>query len=224
MRTDSADVQAEKRRRREEAIDALQRKATERGHLADRMFWTMVYDFEMAPWTTNRRQLEEIGFTVPPVGQLAPEEVSRRLRETVDALARLNVYLLHTDHLSDLELYTRLDREILDEEIRDIPACPGVREFIDLLGAYDEPERDLYLRHYANELERQEHAAEFGSVPPHEPPPYDRDRTLPTPEMEAWASACRGWREGPPIPSGSGSRGPLGARAARAGNAEGAQP
>lgn len=182
MRTDFAELQERKRKDRDEEIDRLQREAGERGEITDRMFWTMVYDFERAPWTTNRRQLAESGVEVVPIDELTTDEVPERLREVIEGLARLNVYLLHTDHLGDVELYRRLSEEILDEEVRDIPVCPGVREYIDLIGGGPYGDADTYLKHYASEVEREEHRREYGSVPRHEPAPYDRDRYLPRPD------------------------------------------
>lgn len=179
MRTDFAELQERKRRVRDEEIDRLQREAGERGEITDRTFWMMVYDFERAPWTTNRRQLRELGVEVAPLGDLAPEDVPGRLRELIGALSRLNIFLLHTDHVSDVELYRRLSEEILDEEVRDIPVCPGVREYIDLLGGCSEEDSETYLKHYASDAERELHRREHGSVPRHEPPPFDRDRHLP---------------------------------------------
>jgi hypothetical protein len=182
MRMDFADVQAMKRKVRDQEIDRLQCEAQERGEITDRMFWTMVYDFERAPWTTNRRQLAELGVEVSALDDLVPDEVPERLRLVIEALGRLNVFLLHTDHLGDVELYRRLSEEILDEEIRDIPVCPGVREYIDLIGSGAEAEEEIFLRHYASEVEREAHRREHGSVPRHESPPFDRDRHLPRPE------------------------------------------
>ena len=182
MRTDFAELQERKRKDRDEEIDRLQREAGERGEITDRMFWTMVYDFERAPWTTNRRQLAEWGLEVVPIDGLSSEEVPRRLREIIEGLARLHIYLLHTDHLDDVELYRRLSEEILDEEVRDIPVCPGVREYIDLVGGGPYGDHDTYLRHYASEVERELHLRENGSVPPYEPARFDRDRYLPKPE------------------------------------------
>jgi hypothetical protein len=182
MRKDFAELQERKRQVRDEEIDRLQREAGERGEITDRMFWTMVYDFERAPWTTNRRQLGELGLEVAPLDALSPQEVPSRLREVIDGLASINVFLLHTDHIGDVELYRRLTEEILDEPIRDIPVCPGVREYIDLLGGGSDGDLEVFLKHYASEEDRETHRREHGWVPSHEPPPFDRDRDLPRPE------------------------------------------
>jgi hypothetical protein len=51
---------ANKRARRDAAIDELVATAANRGELTDRVFWAMVHDFEQAPVTTNLAQLAEL--------------------------------------------------------------------------------------------------------------------------------------------------------------------
>lgn len=120
------------RRLRAEAIDRLQDEAKRAGGITDRLYWTMVYDFELAPLTTNLAQLRELGIEVPPADTLDEAMLSARLWEVIEGLARLNVYLVSTDHLTDRELYDRLERRVLREEVREVPPEPGVREYIDL--------------------------------------------------------------------------------------------
>lgn len=121
-----------KRRLRTEAIDRLQDEAKRAGGITDRLYWTMVYDFELAPLTTNLAQLRELGIEVPPAGTLDESALSSRLWQVIEGLARLNVYLVSTDHLSDRDLYDRLESRVLREEVREVPPEPGVREYIDL--------------------------------------------------------------------------------------------
>ncbi|MFO0826957.1 MAG: hypothetical protein U0572_02320 [Phycisphaerales bacterium] len=179
------EVMAGKRRTRDAAIERLRDEAKAKGQLADRAFWSMVYDFEMAPVTTNRKQLGEIGVEVPASASLADDEVSLKLRELIDALARLHVYLLHTNHLSDRQLYERLEREILDEEVRDLPADGVAREFIDLCIPETEEEWELYYRCYESfglvDRPTDSAGAENGQSGGARQPPFDRDRTLPRP-------------------------------------------
>lgn len=125
-------TRAAKRRLRTEAIDRLQDEARRAGGITDRLYWTMVYDFELAPLTTNLAQLRELGVEVPPADSLDEGEVSVRLWAVIEGLAKLNVYLISTDHLSDRELYHRLESRVLREEVREVPPEPGVREYIDL--------------------------------------------------------------------------------------------
>ncbi len=124
------------RRLRTEAIDRLQDEAKRAGGITDRLYWTMVYDFELAPLTTNLAQLRELGIEVPPANTLDEATLSSRLWQVIGGLARLNVYLISTDHLTDRELYDRLESRVLREEVREVPPEPGVREYIDL-GASD---------------------------------------------------------------------------------------
>ncbi len=161
------EAQARKVRAREEGIQRLQSEAMARGQALDRAFWAMVYDFEVAPVTTNRKQLAEMGIEVPAADSLADDEIAVKLKEIVAALASLHVYLLHTDHLSDRDLYRRLAEEVLDEEVRDIPPVHGVREYVDLVGTGSEADAELFDKYYA------------GSDA--EAAPYDRDRHLPRP-------------------------------------------
>jgi len=159
---------ARKRRDRDEAIDRLMTDAKGRGQTADRAFWSMVYDFEMAPMSTNRKQLMELGMEVPPSASLTDEALTTKLHEVIGMLGQLNIFLLHTDHLSDRELYERLERDILDEEVRDLPPDGAAREFIDLCISDTLEEVDLFDRYY-------------GGGPSGQKPPYDRDSRLPRP-------------------------------------------
>jgi hypothetical protein len=96
------------------------------------MYWTIVHDFERAEWTTNLQQLEEIGVYPPTSGDVGDMELSLVLWELIDALAGLGIYLIHTDHLTDRELYERLTLHVLCERVRDLPPDASVHEYIDL--------------------------------------------------------------------------------------------
>lgn len=121
-----------KRRVRAEAIDRLVADARDKGGCTDRMYWTIVHDFERAEWTTNLRQLEEIGACPPAPSDVGDTELSLVLWELIDALAGLGIYLIHTDHLTDRELYERLVLQVLREQVRDLPPDASVHEYIDL--------------------------------------------------------------------------------------------
>jgi len=108
--------------------------AAERGDCVDRFYWMLVYDLEMAPMTSNLKQLTDLGLAVPPPAEMDERELHEKLWEVVESLGDLGVFLLHTDGLSDRELYSRLFHEILTEPVRDLPPTEGVSEFIDLLG------------------------------------------------------------------------------------------
>ena len=122
----------------------------------------LVYDLEMAPMTSNLKQLTDLGLAVPAPDDLDERELHEKLWEVVESLGDLGVFLLHTDGLSDRELYSRLFHEILTEPVRDLPPTEGVSEFIDLLGG-------------AAQEHDEGNAVEIGKK-------VDRDRFLPKPE------------------------------------------
>lgn len=131
-RAEIDELHERKRRDRAEAIDRLVADARERGGCTDRMYWTLVHDFERADWTTNLQQLAEIGVVPPPPSDVGDTELSLVLWDLIDALAGLGVYLIHTDHLTDRELYEQLMLHVLCEQVRDLPPDASVHEYIDL--------------------------------------------------------------------------------------------
>lgn len=168
------------RKRRERAVDELVAKAREAGGTEDRTYWSIVYDFEHAPMTTNRRQLADRGVEVPPPESVPDEALDAELARVVGALARMGIYFMHTDHLDDRTLLTRIAREIIDEDVRELPPSDTAIEYVDLLGTSPK-DRDTWLAMYATDRER-EHARTAGiELPARRPRPFDRDRTLPRP-------------------------------------------
>lgn len=125
----------ERRRARDEAIEKLVRDAESRGYRAAKVLWSMVYDFEVAGRTTNRAQLDGMGIVVPRPSEVNDVDVTAKLWELLHGLARLGVYLLNTDHLSDRELYDQLVQEVIEEDVPDIVTRDETREWIDL-GTY----------------------------------------------------------------------------------------
>lgn len=144
-------------------------------------FWQSVAAYEQAPLTTHFQQLEEAGVELPAPDALDDVRLTAKLWEVIEALARLRVFLGQTDHLSDRELYALLWRELLREPVKDLPLDESSAWHIDLLSGGGEEETRLYLKYYADEETRQRWRADFpdDEMPPHEEPPYDRDRHLP---------------------------------------------
>jgi hypothetical protein len=98
----------------------------------------MVHDFELAPGTTGRATLLEHGLVpLPPQDLVDDEAVHDELWTVIEALASAQVFLLHTDHLTDRDLYARLYYRILDEPTRGLPPEAGGAEFIDVLHPLD---------------------------------------------------------------------------------------
>lgn len=135
-----SDINTLKRERRSKAIDQLVADATTKGDCTDRLYWTLIHDFEHAPMTTNLEQLKEIGIVPVNLEHLTAQETTEALDLIINGLAKLGVFLLHTNHLRDAELYERLVMKILAEPVRDLPPDSGVHEFIDITGGQPEVE------------------------------------------------------------------------------------
>jgi hypothetical protein len=130
-----SDINTLKRDRRAKAIDELVAAATKRGDCTDRLYWTLTYDFEHAPMTTNLQQLAELGFhPVSLENHIDAAALQLALDALVDAMAQQGIYLTRTNHLTNQELYKRLVTIVLVEPVRDLPTDAGVSEFIDLQG------------------------------------------------------------------------------------------
>lgn len=170
---------AEREERIAQLVDSAQRC---KGAPTDLAYWSLVYDLELAPMTSNRKQLAELNVTVPAAESLEDAELVERLWQIIDALADLNTFLLHTDHLSDRQLYERLDVGVLDEPVHEIFEGSGGREFIDLCGGGGPGDRETWLQFYASDEERAEALPAGSELPPRCACPFDRDRTLPRPE------------------------------------------
>jgi hypothetical protein len=146
------------------------------------------------PTTTNFQELTEAGVQLPPPDAIGDEQLTSRLWEVICVLARMRVFLSSTDHLSDRELYTRLWSQELREETESSAACPETVWHVDLVANDSETDRQLYLKHCADEDTRRQWLVGFPDypMPAHEDPPYQRDRKLPRPVyVRHWTSTPR---------------------------------
>ena len=144
-------------------------------------FWKHVVAWEEAPWTTNFKQLEEAGIDLPDPERLDDLEISAKLWQVIEGLARLRVFLEDTNHLSDRELYAWLWNEGLREETKSFPDDPDGAFHLSPIGSGSEADTYIYLKHYADEEWREDWRKDYPDepLPQHEDPPYDRDRHLP---------------------------------------------
>jgi hypothetical protein len=144
-------------------------------------FLRHVLEYEMAEPISLFSLLENAGLEIPDPAQLNGDALAAKLREIVERMASLGAYLLHTDHLSDAELYDYLYTDGLREEAVLFPENASYSYTIDLTGSGSEEDNQLYLRYYADEEHRKQWAADWpdDSIPDHEDPPFDRDRLLP---------------------------------------------
>lgn len=182
------DAQVEMRinavKRRLQEIAGGQMFAQEAGalpQLAREAFWTGVLSAEDGSFTTDFDRLLGVGVELPEPEALDDQALTRKLSETIDALAGLRVFLSQTNHLNDRELYSLLWRETLREEIS-AEADRSVWH-VNLVSTGSEENTHLYLKFYADEDEPQQWMTDFPEfvMPPHEDPPCDRDQHLPQP-------------------------------------------
>jgi len=144
-------------------------------------FLRHVLEYETAEQISLLRLLENSGLEVPAPETLDNDTLKIKLKEIVDRMATLGSYLLHTNHLSDRDLYEYLYHEALREETVLFPENPSYAYMIDLTGSGSEDDNQTYLKYYADEQYRRQWAYDWPDdrMPEHEEPPFDRDRFLP---------------------------------------------
>ena len=144
-------------------------------------FLRQVLEYETAEPISLFRLLENTGVEIPAPDQLDDASLGVKLSEIVERMASLGAYVLHTNHLTDRELYTYLYVEALREEAVLFPENPSYAYMIDLTGSGSETDNQLYLKYYADEEHRKRWAQDWPDdpMPEHEDPPFDRDRFLP---------------------------------------------
>jgi hypothetical protein len=144
-------------------------------------FLRQVLEYESAEPISLFRLLENTGLEIPAPDELDDTTLSNKLQQIVERMASVGAYLLHTDHLTDRELYQYLYLDGLREEAVLFPENPSYAYMIDLTGSGSETDNQTYLKFYADEEHRQQWARDWpdDSIPDHEDPPFDRDRFLP---------------------------------------------
>jgi len=144
-------------------------------------FWENVLAIEKAPRSTWFAQLQSAGVTLPPPNALEDAELHDKLWEVIRKLAEWRVFLYHTDHLNDRELYATLWERHLRQETEIMPPDPRSAWHVDIIGGCSEEDLLISRRYYDSEAERDFWREEYPDmlIPPHEDPPYDRDRHLP---------------------------------------------
>ncbi len=144
-------------------------------------FWERVLSFESAPLGTNFAQLEEAGIQLPPADSMTEPQLHAKLWDVIQGLAKLQVFLSRTDHLSDRDLYIRLWDNVLREETEMMPPDSKSADHVDLLGGCSNEDIQTSLKYYDDEAERSYWRGEFPNdpIPDHEDLPYCRDQNLP---------------------------------------------
>jgi|SoiMethySBSTD1v2_1073268.scaffolds.fasta_scaffold534267_1 hypothetical protein len=144
-------------------------------------FLETVLEIERAPSTTHLKLLSRQGIHLPPPDELPDAELHDKLWELIRGLEKQRTFVYHTNHLSDRQLYTHLWKHSLREWAIDLGNHSDGYCGLDLLGAGSDEDIDLDMKHYADEAERARWQESFPDyqMPPHEDPPFDRDRLLP---------------------------------------------
>lgn len=135
--------------------------------------------FEEGPEISDFQRLLAVGIELPDPESLDDAALTAKLWEVIEQLARLQVFLYCTNHLSDRKLYSKLWRETLHEETPVIEPDEASAWHVDMVGTGSEEDIRAYLQFYADEPSRQRWREDFPDMPPHEEPLYDRDRFLP---------------------------------------------
>ena len=149
-------------------------------------FLRHVLEYEMAEPISLFRLLENSGLELPAPDTLSDANMLPKLRETIECMASLGAYLLHTNHLSDRALYEYLYNDGLREEAVLFPENPSYAYMIDLTGGGSEEDNHVYLKYYADDEHRKQWTWDWpdDAIPEHEEPPFDRDRYLPQSPIE----------------------------------------
>ncbi len=136
----------------------------ENEYLASMLAWERAPAMPIAQWFSPPLQL-------PSPDSLTPDVLHQLLWQTIRQLHSARVVLECTDHLSDLQLYTLIYRDIL-------PSC---EKKVDLPRNYlhwrclDDSDDETWLRFYASAVERRRWQEEFNAELPHsQSPPYPR--------------------------------------------------
>ena len=144
-------------------------------------FLRHVLEYETAAPISLMSLLTNAGLEVQAPEQLDKDTLRIKLKEIIERMASLGAYVLHTNHLSDRELYEYLYGDALREEVVLFPENPSYAYMIDLTGSGGDEDNQIYLKYYADEQYRRQWASDWpdDSIPDHENPPFDRDRFLP---------------------------------------------
>ena len=145
---------------------------------AEERFLQNVVRFHDREPTTVLQLLANAGFEFVAPDQLDDETIAVKLKETTERIGTYGIYLRHTDHLSDRELYKFLAK-CFTEEVVLFPEDPASAYVIDVIGN-SLKDAQTFLTYYATRFERKQFAKQFRvPLPQHKDPPFDRDRFLP---------------------------------------------
>lgn len=145
-------------------------------------FLRQVVDYETAPVSSDFKRLRKEGVVLPPADQMNDKELSKKLVELIERMARRHIFVTSTNHLSDRELYEKLWSDSLREEHPEMPSDAPGGWCIDLISSGSDEDTEVWLKYYADEKRRKDWVKQFPDtkLPPRAKQPYDRDRHLPS--------------------------------------------
>lgn len=143
-------------------------------------FLARVLAWETGPFATHGEWLARQGLVFAAPEELRGQRLASELWRLIEALAVARVFLYHTDHLTDAELYRRLWEDVLEATAPDFARTADDACHWDFADPGSGDER-LWLAYYASPSERQSWVREFPDVilPPRRQPPPRRDHRLP---------------------------------------------
>jgi hypothetical protein len=144
-------------------------------------FLRHVLEYETAQPISLYTMLENSGLSIPSPNEIGDQHMAGKLKEVIESMASFGAYLLHTNHLSDRQLYEYLYTDGLREEAVLFPENPSYAYMIDLTGSGSEEDNQLYLKYYADEKHRKQWAQDWPDdpMPDQAATPFDRDKHLP---------------------------------------------
>lgn len=144
-------------------------------------FLRHILEYETAQQVSLLQLIQGSGLEIPLPETLDQETLSQTLYSLIERMAASGFYLLHTNHLSDRELYDFLCHNVLREVMVPNSQVAGSACLIDLTGNGTDEENQIFLKYYADEGYRQKWSNDWPDdhMPEHEAPAYDRDGFLP---------------------------------------------
>jgi hypothetical protein len=143
-------------------------------------FLNRVLAWETSPSSTHGAWLARQRLVFPAPEDLDGATLERELWRLIEALAVARVFLWHTNHLGDAELYSTLWHEVLEGDAPDFVRTPDDGCHWDFADAGGSGEQ-IWLTYYASEQERQDWKDSFPDVvlPPRQRALHSRDERLP---------------------------------------------
>lgn len=144
-------------------------------------FLRHILEYEKAQPISLLQILQNAGLHVAAPDSLNDAELTAKLWEVIERMSSMGAYLLHTNHLSDRELYIYLYTDGLREEATLFPEDPSYAYTLDIAGSGNQEDQEIYFRYYADEDYRNQWRTSWPDdlIPDHEDPPFDRDAKLP---------------------------------------------